>query len=414
MSATAADTGSDQEKSTSPISHVALQDLRPHPRNPRKITAARLEQLKRALAADPDMLDARPLIALPDGTVIAGNQRLRAAIELGWTSIPVVYADLDEARATEWMLRDNRPYGDDDAELTGLLLAELAELGADLDLTGYASAEIDALLAGIRAEDPVDPDEVPPLPVVPRSKLGEVYELGPHRLMCGDATSAEDVATLMAGEQAALMVTDPPYGVGVDHRWREAAGKSRLGPSRGAIIGDDCHDWQGAYELTDAPVAYVWHAAHFSHVARAGLEASGFEIRQQIIWVKTVHALGRSAYHWKHEPCWYAVRKGANAAWNGGRAQTTVWEASSPIHIMGGTGEERTPHPTQKPVAIFDRPIGNHTTQGEVVYDPFAGSGTTMVAAEQLGRRAFMVELDLGYCDVIRDRYARFTGAPNA
>ena len=384
-----------------------VAELRGWDRNPRRIKPARLEQLKAMLSSSPEMLRARPLICLPDGTVIAGNQRLAAAQALGWESIPAVFVDLDEATAIEWAFRDNNPAGESDDDLAAVLLADLAERGRALDMTGFAPSDLSALLRRVAPKN--DPDAVPPVPEKAKSKRGVVYELGNHRLMCGDATSAEDVAALMDGSSAALLVTDPPYGVGVDHRWRKDAFKVRLGPDRAAIEGDDRFAWIEAYRLTDASVAYVWHSALHAGSVQAELEEAGFDVRQQIVWAKAVFAIGRSAYQWKHETCWYAVRRGATARWFGGRSQTTVWEAASPIQIFSGGGNDtRTPHPTQKPSAIFEPPISNHTEPGDIVYDPFLGSGTTLIAAEQLGRCCFGLEIDPAYCDVIRQRYADY------
>lgn len=229
--------------------------------------------------------------------------------------------------------------------------------------------------------------------------------------MCGDATNADDVAALLAGDTAVLMATDPPYGVSVDHTWRDGL-RQPLGAARsGKVTNDDRSDWSDAYALADASIAYVWHSPLHAHVVFSGLLAAGYNVRQQIIWVKSVHALGRAAYQWKHEPCWYAVRKGRPARWKGDRKQSTVWDAASPIAAYaGGQDDVRSPHPTQKPVALFERPILNHTDPGEIVYDPFAGSGTSLIAAEATGRRALVMEIDPGYCDVIRDRYKAFAG----
>jgi hypothetical protein len=228
-----------------------VADLHPWDRNPRKIKPARLEQLKRMLIEAPDMLHARPLIALPDGTVIAGNQRLAAAEALGWETIPTIYADLGEDEAIEWALRDNNPAGETVDDLAALLLADLSSRGRELDLTGFAPADLSALLR--RIAPPSDPDAVPEPPTVPRSVRGEVYELGPHRLMCGDATSADDVAALLDGERPMLLVTDPPYGVNYDPAWRNVeAAKGNLAYAArrvGEVTNDDRADWRAAWEL---------------------------------------------------------------------------------------------------------------------------------------------------------------------
>src|SRR5437764_10299075 len=199
---------------SSPVSALAelpLERLRCWAENPRMIRPERLEQLKRALSDDREMLQARPLLALPDGTVIAGNQRLRAALELGWETIPVVTVALEPERARLWALRDNNPYGEWDEPALAELLAELDADGVDLALAGFASADLDRLLAGLPVAQ--DPDEAPPLPSEPESRPGELYELGPHRLLCGDATDSAQLGRLLAGEQAEVLWTDPPYGV---------------------------------------------------------------------------------------------------------------------------------------------------------------------------------------------------------
>jgi DNA modification methylase len=181
------------------------------------------------------------------------------------------------------------------------------------------------------------------------------------------------------------------------------------------LANDDRCDWREAFLLTDAPIAYVWHSALYCREAFDALEASGYEVRQQLIWVKQVHALSRAHYQWKHESCLYAVRKGASASWKGGRKQTTVWEEPSPIMAFGAGGDDgATAHPTQKPLALYERAILNHTERGAVVYEPFAGSGSCLIAAEKTGRRCFAIEIDPGWCDTVRDRYAAFAAAGKA
>lgn len=390
------------------VKDTPVARLKPHPANPRTISRDALERLKKTLTADPEMLQARPLIALPDGTVIAGNQRLRAALELGWKTIPVATVDLDEQTARTWMLRDNAAFGDWDWAAVGDLLD-----GLDPELAGFAALDLDGIAAATEARrGRPDPDVAPPAPVEPRSQRGELYELGPHRLMCGDATDQADVTALVAGRAARVLVTDPPYGVSVDHTWRDGL-RQPIGAARtGLVANDDRFEWEAAYQLTDAPVAYVWHSALYAGEVKAGLKAAGYIVRQQIVWVKTVHAIGRAAYQWRHETCWYAVRKGGKAGWRGGRKQSTVIEAASPIMAYGGgQDDQRSPHPTQKPIAVFEPPIVNHTVAGDCVYDPFAGSGTVMIAADKTGRVALMMELDPAYCDVIRDRWDAWNAA---
>jgi DNA modification methylase len=375
-----------------------------HERNPRFIRPERLEQLQRTLEAERELLEVRPVIALPNGRVIAGNQRLAAARALGWETIPTVFVELDEVRAATWMFLDNRGFGEDDHDLAAELLAELAARGGDLDLTGFERSETDALLRRLAQRDR-DADAVPPLPMGdPESRPGCVYELGRHRVVCGDATDPEVVAALLAGGRPKLCVTDPPYGVEYDPGWRQrAARQGRLAYAArrvGDVANDDRVDWSEVWRGLPADVLYCWHAGRYASVVQAGIEAAGFEVRSQIIWSKPHFPIGRGHYHWRHEPCWYAVRAGARADWVGDRKQTTVWEVTLDRNVEGG-------HSTQKPVECMGRAIRNH--DGDV-YDPFAGTGSTLIAAEQLGRRCFAVEIDPGYVDVIRRRWEAFTG----
>jgi DNA modification methylase len=345
--------------------------------------------------------------------VLSGNHRLRLLRELGHASAPVVVVELDDARARLLAQTLNRTRGSDDPAAYARVLERILQdfdAAAVAELLPETEATIERLLReyGASAVESLSSPLSPP--TEPRSRPGELYELGPHRLLCGDATEPEQVETLMRGADATLMATDPPYGVGVDHSWRDGLRQPRGSARTATLLNDDRADWSAAYRLTNAPVAYVWHSALHAGESFAALEAAGFEVRQQLIWVKQVHALSRSHYQWQHEPCWYAVRKGASANWQGGRKQTTVWEAASPIGAYGDkAGEDAvTAHPTQKPLELFTRAILNHTEPGAIVYEPFAGSGTCLIAAAKAGRRCFAIELDPAWCDLIRDRYETY------
>ncbi|KKK60167.1 hypothetical protein LCGC14_3027080, partial [marine sediment metagenome] len=276
-------------------------------------------------------------------------------------------------------------------------------------LPGWGEDEIEALLVG-DSGDAVQ-DTVPEPPAKPLSKVGEVYEIGPHRLLCGDATDGPAVAAFLGDMKPFIMVTDPPYGVEYDPAWRnEAAAKGHIAfaASRvGDVAHDDRSDWTEALSGFPCDVVYCWHAGRHASIVQSALEAAGFVIRSQIVWAKPRFVISRGHYHWQHEPCWYAVRKGSDAAWSGDRSQTTVWEISNVL-----TEVERSDLGAQKPIECMARPIRNHGKKGDVVYDPFLGSGTTLIAAEQLGRVCYGIEIDLAYCDVIRQRYANFVGDP--
>jgi DNA modification methylase len=265
-------------------------------------------------------------------------------------------------------------------------------------------------------------------------KTGDLWQIGEHRLLCGDSTKREDVERVMRGETACLMVTDPPYGVEYKPEWRAeiiSIGKSR---ALGKVLNDDRASWSAAYSLSNAPVAYVWHAGIFAGIVQRALEAAGFEIRTQIVWVKKSFPISRGNYHYAHEPCWHAARKGKNTNFVGGRkkttiwgniidtfldraeplfatmldkntiyafsaSQTTVWEIPRDIACEGG-------HSTQKPQECMARPIRNHGKIGDIVYDPFLGSGTTMVACQNLNRKCRGMEISPPYCAIILERMA--------
>lgn len=394
-----------------------ISRLKPYPRNARKITQKAIDKVAKSLQ---EYGWRQPIVVDVHDVIIVGHVRRLAALQLGWTECPVHVADnLTSAQVRAYRLMDNRSNDEVefDLDLLGLELGELKGLELDLSLTGFDSRELDVLL---RTPDE-RADDAPPLPASAVTRPGDLWLMGEHRLLCGDCRNTNDVGRVVGQPLPQLLVTDPPYGVQLDMEWRDRAGHNEMGPANKSymkiamagqgISGDTIADWSEAFELVPSlNVAYVWHAtAHLVEVAQ-GLKRIGFEIRQQLIWFKTVAAMSRSAYHWKHEPCWYAVRKGKTANWQGSKDQNTVWEAASPKHIMSGSKEEKLPHPTQKPVDLMRRPILNHTIEGNSVYEPFMGSGTTLMAAETTGRICFGVEIEPRYVDVAVQRWQTFTG----
>jgi DNA modification methylase len=303
-----------------------------------------------------------------------------------------------------------------DEELLALELQELNEADFDLSLTGFDPKELDDLLA--EPEDDERANAAPPLPDQAVSRLGDIWLCGPHRVLCGDATSPEAVALLIGERKPALMVTDPPYGIQLDSEWRDRAGLNSCGPAQPSymkhrteghtettISGDTRADWSEAFELVPSlQVVYVWHASVFTREVLNGLLRIGFLYPQQIIWNKGRTVLTRTHYWYQHEPCWYLRKK--NAPWYGKPGEnSTIWDSASPKFIMGGSDEEKFDHPTQKPVDLMRRPILNHLRRGELVYDPFLGSGTTLAAAELTERICLGIELDPKYVDVAVGRW---------
>jgi DNA modification methylase len=376
---------------------MELAALTPAPYNPRTIT----EEAGKGLRASIRRFGLVQPIVWNSRTqrVVGGHQRIDALKSLGRTEAQVVVVDLPESEEKALNLTLNNPAIT--GEFTDDLQAILAELSQlpELELEELRlDALLDSTLAGIVE------DEVPEPPRKPITRPGDLWILGDHRLLCGDSTRSEDVTRLLDGGRPRLMVTDPPYGVAYDPAWRTEAAKRGLltfAPRRdGKVTNDDRVDWRESWQLFPGDVAYVWHAGVFTASTASQLEDSGFEIRSQIIWRKPTFAISRGHYHWQHEPCWYAVRQGASAGWIGDRSQTTVWDVL-------GRSETKTNHATQKPVECMARAIRNH--DGDV-YEPFAGSGTTVIAAEQLHRRSVAMEIEPAWCDVVVMRWERLTG----
>lgn len=289
-----------------------------------------------------------------------------------------------------------------DLEMLAVELGDLQGFDFDLMLTGFSDDELAKLLAE-KTEGNTDPDEIPEAPIDPIAKPGDVWLLGKHRLVCGDSTDADTVAKALNGVSPHLMVTDPPYGVEYDPAWREKAGVAASGTAKGKVLNDNKADWREAWALFPGDVAYVWHAGLYAGAVGDSLAACDLMLRSQIIWDKGQLVLSRGDYHWEHEPCWYAVKKGAKGHWAGDRKQTTVWHIAKPK-------KNETGHGTQKPVECMKRPIENNSSPGQAVYEPFSGSGTTIIAGEMTGRAVHAIELNPAYIDVAVKRWQDFTG----
>lgn len=382
--------------------------LIPYARNARTHSDAQVDQIAASIK---EWGWTNPVLVAEDHTIIAGHGRVLAARKLRISDVPVMVAvGWTEAQKKAYAIADNKLTlnGGWDEELLGLELGELEVLGFDLDLIGFSEAER-AALASRGNVGLTDPDEVPELPEEAVSLAGDVWLLGNHRLLCGDSTSAADGRKVLGSVKPHLMVTDPPYGVDYDPSWRADANKwkgsnVKLGAkAMGRVSNDHLADWTKAWEHFSGDVAYVWHGGLRSVEQAQSLEQAGFVIRSQIIWDKTRLVISRGNYHWQHEACWYAVRKGKNGHWNGSRKESTVW--AIPKSQASETG-----HGTQKPVECMRRPIENNSSPGQAIYEPFCGSGTTIIAAEITGRSCHAIELMPQYVDVAVTRWQAFTG----
>jgi DNA modification methylase len=384
------------------VERRAVDQLIPYAHNARTHDAQQVDQIAASIR---EWGWTNPILVAEDGTIIAGHGRVLAAKKLRIADVPVmVAAGWSEEQKRAYALADNKlalNAGWDDALLC-LELKELDSLGFDLDLTGFSADERAGLDAGI-ANGLTDPDDVPDLPSDPVAVSGDVWLLGRHRLLCGDSTSTQDVERLLGGVAPHLMVTDPPYGVSYDPSWRKRAGVNLNERKLGKVANDDRADWREAWALFPGTVAYIWHAGRYTSQVQQSLEAAGFETRSQIIWAKDRFALSRGHYHWQHEPCWYAVRSASTSNWVGDRKQSTLWHVNA--REDDGHG-----HGTQKPVECMRRPVENNSSPGQAVYEPFSGSGTTIIAAEQTGRSCYAIEIDPAYVDVAVLRWQAFTG----
>src|SRR5271169_3143624 len=388
-------------------------------RNPRKNDAV----VDRMCASIREFGFKIPVLARSNGEVVDGHLRLKAARKLGITEIPVMLCDEwspAQVKAFRLMVNRSVSWAEWDEELLALELQEIQEADFDLSLTGFNPHELDELLA---LDDEERANAAPPLPESPVSRPGDLWLLGPHRVLCADATSAEAVALLLGERKPRLMVTDPPYGIELDSEWRDRAGLNGCGPAEPSymknrtagdtettISGDTRADWSEAFALVPSlEVAYVWHASAFTREVLNGLLRIGFLHHQQIIWDKTRIVLTRTHYWFEHEPCWYVRKK--NATWFGKPGEnSTIWRCPSPKFIMGGADEDKFDHPTQKPVELMRRPILNHLRRGELVYDSFLGSGTTLAAAQLTERVCYGSELDPKYADVVVLRWQSLSG----
>lgn len=359
------------------------------------------------------------------GHILVGNHRYRAALQEKMETVPVMWVEVSDEQALRILLADNRTsdvasYND---KTVYELLEELSTTDLQLGGTGFTNGDFELLSQkiGIMPKPTVDEEPMAPSKFDKRFEelkekwkpaRGQIWGFNGHRLICGSSTDAATVGRLMNGAVPFIMVTDPPYGVNYDPMWRNKAfdGSSK-GDVRaiGKVENDHTADWRDAYALFPGDVAYVWHAGLFTDVVMDGLKENNFEVRAQIIWIKHHFSISRGAYHPQHEPCLYAVRKGKPANWRGGRKQSTAWQIEGG-NIFGKAAENKedmdsqTGHGTQKPVECMRRPIQNHTEPGDLVYDPFMGSGTTFAAAESIGRKAYGCELDVKYVAVILER----------
>ncbi len=332
---------------------VPVSALKPYERNPRRLSEAAAAKLKASIL---EMGYHQRIIAQPDLRVIGGHMRIKILKELGINEITVLVPDreLTEAEFKRLLIQDNLPFGEFDWPLlqTDFAFQDLKEWGLPADWLAKARVKY----------NDEEADRVPELPAKATSRPGDIWLLGKHRVLCGDSTKREDVEALLRAARPNLMVTDPPYGVEYDADWRNrvqrADGSMVAARAIGVVHNDDRDDWRDAWALFPGNIAYVWHAGLSAGVVAESLESQGFKLRAQIIWAKSNFAIGRGDYHWKHEPCLYAVREKGD--WHGDRSQTTLWDIDKPQ-------KSETGHSTQKPIECMRRPMLNNAGESAMV-----------------------------------------------
>ncbi len=379
-----------------------LREIMPYENNPRKndkAVDAVAESIRQCGYIAPVIVD-------ENNVILAGHTRLKALEKLGYDKIPVIEAKgLTEEQKRKYRLLDNKT-----AELAEWDFALLAE---ELDGLDFGALDFDWGLPEEMEDDPIEDSYEEAVPEQPKAKPGEIYLLGRHRLMCGDSTDKEDVKRLMNGQKADLLLTDPPYNVGLGQgeskRTKTICRKRKDGKT---LLNDNMEDGDfriflstvfkhAKEEMKAGACFYIWHADGEGYTFRGAAMDAGFQIRQTLIWEKQSFVMGRQDYQWIHEPCLYGWNDGSHA-WYSDRKQSTVLHFDRPV--------KSKEHPTMKPVRLFDYVMQNSTKAGDIVLDLFAGSGTTAIAAEQNGRNAYCMELDPRYVDVIIDRWERLTG----
>lgn len=388
------------------IEMVPLTSLKGYDRNHRGHPKAQVDAIADIVR---DSGWTTPLLIDDDDVILAGHGRIEVAKKLKMAEVPCVrVSGLTEDQRKSLRISDNKtPEGALWLEdMLRLDIGDLRDSGFNLELTGFSSLELTNLFGTLTGE--TDPDEEPDAPETPVAQAGDLWRMGDHILVCGDSTDPAVVERALAGSRPQLCIADQPYGTHYKSGRRGTEflvdGSNR---STGDVRNDHRADWREAYLLFQGDVLYVWHSPLEAATVQKSVEAAGFELRSQIIWRKVQPVVGppKGHYRWQHEAAFYCVRKGGNGHWSGSHKESTVWDADRPKR-------QDTGHSTQKPVALWQKPIENHTLPGGHVFDPFAGSGVLTIACQMTKRIAHSIEIDPGHCDRHLLRFANFTGLP--
>lgn len=379
--------------------NVEIKRLKPYERNARTHSP---EQIQKIAESINEFGFVNPVLIDEKYTIIAGHGRVLAAEKLGVLEVPCVFVkDLSDVQKSAYIIADNRLAEDAgwDFEILSQELESLKNFDFNIELTGFSLDDIE-----FDFEKPqIKEDEIPEIKEVSKSKHGDIYQLGRHRIMCGDSTDFSDIEKLLAGSKVDLLITDPPYNVDYSGKTKDSLkiGNDNMSDS------DFENFLQQSFRNADSVMKpgaafYIWHSDSNGYIFRKACEEVGWKVRQCLIWNKNSMVLGRQDYQWKHEPCLYGWKDGAAHLWTNNRKQTTVIDFERP--------QKSERHPTIKPVGLFDYQIRNNTKKDGTVLDIFGGSGTTLIACEQNGRTAYLMEIFPNYVDVIIERWENLTG----
>ena len=383
------------------MQRVNIQEVRLNEENPRYIKDHKFEKLVKSIKEFPQMLDLRPIVVNQDMIVLGGNMRLRACREAGLTEVPIIYADnLTEEQQKEFVIKDNSSFGEWDWDILANEwdTEQLIDWGMDIPDDWAVDEVLEAEEDNYEAGDDIQTDIV----------LGDLIEIGEHRLLCGDSTDSDQVAKLMNGEKADMVFTDPPYGVsyegGHNKKKRDGIIADTLSGSDLSTLFEDSINTACIFTHDYAPF-YIWYASGKSVETFAGLSNTPISVRAIIAWYKVNSGLGAfmAQYIPNYEPCIYGHKEGKSIKWYGATDEKTIWELKN--------DNKNKLHPTQKPIELPERALKNSSQVGDIVYDAFTGSGSTMVAAHQLKRKCYGMELDPKYCQVIIDRMKKLDPA---
>ena len=388
------------------IVNIKTDMLIPYVNNPRHNEDA----VEKVMASIQEFGFKVPLVIDKNNVVVTGHTRLKAAKKLGIEEVPCVVADdLSDAQIKAFRIADNKvsEYAEWDEELLKIELEELEELDFNLDDLSIDFSDFDLDVGEDIKEIEPEEVEIPEVPEEPKAKLGDIYQLGNHRLMCGDSTKEEDVSKLMNGVKADMVFTDPPYNVDYSNAKRPKASKTDLGKIKNDTMSEDdfIYFLGEIYKRLDENTKdnssfYIWYASKETIPFYSALLETNIILNQQIIWKKPM-LLGRGKYQWAHEPCIFAIK--GSPYFTEDRTKTTVWD-------FGGYDKSKNVHPTQKPLFLPTEAINNSSKKDDIVLDLFGGSGSTLIACEQLNRKCYTMELDPHYIDVIIKRWEDYTG----